>query len=286
MPTLADYMRDARRRLEGAGIAADEAAVDADVLARHALGGWERGQLMARMRDDVPAAFPGTYEALVARRARREPAAYIIGSREFWGLDIEVTPDTLVPRPDTETLVEATLAWATAGQTRIADICTGSGCISVALARWLPAARVVAADRSAAALRVARRNAARHAVADRVRVVQADLLDGLHGPFDVIVANPPYVPAAAVLATQPEVRGFEPHTALDGGPDGLDLIRRLVPAAARRLAAEGWLLFEFGVHQDADVRAIVGAERELQLTDMLDDLAGIPRVAVARRNRI
>jgi release factor glutamine methyltransferase len=283
MSTLADYMRDARRRLEGAGIAADEAAVDADVLARHALGGWERGRLMARMRDDAPAAFPGTYESLVARRARREPAAYIIGSREFWGLDIEVTPDTLVPRPDTETLVEATLARATAGQTRIADICTGSGCIGVALARGLPAARLVAADRSAAALRVARRNATRHAVADRLHVVQADLLDGLRGPFDVIVANPPYVPAAAVPATQPEVRGFEPHAALDGGPDGLDLIRRLVPAAARRLAAAGWLLFEFGVHQDTDVRAIVGAERALQLTDMLDDLAGIPRVAVARR---
>ncbi|MDO8834640.1 MAG: peptide chain release factor N(5)-glutamine methyltransferase [Vicinamibacterales bacterium] len=286
MPTLADYIRDARRRLEEAGIAADEAAVDADVLARHALGGWERGQLIARMRDDAPATFPGTFGSLVERRARREPAAYIMGTREFWGLDIEVTPDTLVPRPETEAIVEETLARAAAVQTRIADVCTGSGCIAVALARWLPAARVVAADRSAGALRVACRNAARHGVGNRVFVVRADLLDGLQGPFDIIVANPPYVPAADVLTAQPEVRDFEPHAALDGGADGLDLIRRLVPAAARRLVDGGWLLFEFGVHQDADVRSIVAAEVLLQLTEILHDLAGIPRVAVARRIQI
>jgi release factor glutamine methyltransferase len=284
MPRLIDHIRDARRQLESAGIAADEAALDADVLARHALGGWERGQLITRMRDEAPAAFPGTYDTLVARRVRREPAAYLTGAREFWGLDIEVTRDTLVPRPETEALVEETLARTGPGPLRIADVCTGSGCIAVALARWLPLARVVAADQSAAALRVARRNAARHGVADRVSLVRADLLEGLDGPFDVIVSNPPYVPSAGVQAAQPEVRNYEPHAALDGGRDGLDLIRQLVPASAARLADGGWLLFEFGVDQAPAVRAIIAAEPLLQLTEILDDLAGIPRVAVSRRS--
>ena len=282
MPTLAEYIRDARHRLEGAGIPADEAALDADLLARHALGGWERGRLLASMRDEAPGTFPQAYERLVGRRARREPAAYIMGVREFWGLDIDVTPDTLIPRPETETLVEEALSRTSPGAIRIADVCTGSGCIAVALARWLPRARVIATDRSAAALLVARRNAIRHGVVDRLDCVRTDVLDGLVGPFDLVVSNPPYVPVPDLPAAQPEVRDFEPRLALEGDQDGLAVIRHLVPDAAARLRPGGWLIMEFGAGQAAAIAAVVAAEPRLRLDAVLDDLAGIPRVAVAQ----
>jgi release factor glutamine methyltransferase len=280
---IAEYIRDARARLAAAGIASDEAAIDADVLARHALGGWEEGQLLQHKLDVVSPGFPAAYETLLARREAREPTAYIVGQREFWGLDIEVTRDTLVPRPETEFLVEEMLARPPAGPARVADVCTGSGCVAIALARWLPMTDVVATDISEAALRVASRNAERNDVGDRITFVLTNLLDGLDGGFDAIVANPPYVPTAAIAETSPEVRDFEPVTALDGGIDGLDLIRRLVPAASERLVAGGWLLFEFGYGEADAVRAIIQADKALHVVGLRNDLAGIPRVAVARR---
>jgi release factor glutamine methyltransferase len=152
----------------------------------------------------------------------------------------------------------------------------------VALARWLPAGEIVAIDASEAALAVARRNAQRHQVSGRVRFLKADLLAGVAGPFDAVVSNPPYVPATELAGLQPEVRDFEPADALVAGPDGLDVIRRLVPAAAAALRAGGWLLFEFGFGQLDGVRTIVSAEPRLELVDMRADLAGIPRVAIAR----
>ena len=293
-------MQEARRRFEQAGIEPDEAAVDADVLARHALGGWERGQLIVRQHDACPAGFPGVFEALVRRREQREPAGYIIGHREFWNLDIEVRPGVLIPRPETELLVEEALARlspegperggrpgpsaaAPAASLRIADVGTGSGCIAVAVARWLPLAEVVAIDASDEALAVARLNAARHEVSARVRFLRADLLAGVAGPFDAVVSNPPYVPAPDIAGLQPEVRDHEPLQALGGGIDGLDVIRRLVPGAAAVLRPGGWLLFEFGFGQAGGVRAIIAAETALELVDVRPDLAGIPRVAVARR---
>jgi release factor glutamine methyltransferase len=154
----------------------------------------------------------------------------------------------------------------------------------VALARWLPGAHVLAIDVSEAALRVARRNAARHEVGDRVVVLQGNLLQGTSGLFDVIVSNPPYVPAGDLASLQPEIREFEPVGALDGGPDGLDLVRRLVPEAAARLASGGWLAFEFGFGQSEGVRAIIANEPRLELVDIRADLAGIPRVAIARKH--
>lgn len=295
-------IHDARGRFERAGIGPAEAAIDADVLARHALGGWERGQLLARQHDESPAGFAGVFEALVRRRERREPTGYVIGHREFWNLDIEVSPAVLIPRPETEFLVEETLLRLSTendGQerpsvpatpvgpspirARIADVGTGSGCISVALARWLPAGEVVAIDASADAIAVARRNAVRHEVSGRVRFVMADLLEGVSGPFDAVVSNPPYVPAPEIAGLQPEVRDYEPLAALAGGLDGLDVIRRLVPQAAGALRPGGWLLFEFGFGQTDSVRAILAEEPRLDLIDVRTDLAGIPRVAVARR---
>jgi len=298
--TLHRRIQDARRRFERAGIEPAEAAVDADVLARHALGGWERGQLLVRQHDPGPAGFAGVFEPLVRRRERREPAAYIIGHREFWNLDIEVRPGVLIPRPETEFLVEEALARLSpdAGdrggrpvpadampraRPRIADVGTGSGCIAVALARWLPSGEVVAIDASDDALAVARGNAERHEVSGRVRLLKGDLLAGVAGPFDAVVSNPPYVPAGDIGSLQPEVRDYEPLQALAGGDDGLDVIRRLVPEAAAVLRSGGWLLFEFGFGQADRVRAIITAEPTMELVDVRPDLAGIPRVAIARR---
>ena len=288
--TLHNSIQDARRRLERAGIEAAEAAIDADVLARHALGGWERGQLLARLREACPPGFAEGFESSVRRRERREPTGYITGHREFWSIEIEVGPGVLIPRPETEFIVEEVLARVTSGaegpRLRIADVGTGSGCLAVALARWLPGAHVLAIDVSEAALRVARRNAARYEVGDRVVVLQGNLLQSTTGLFDVIVSNPPYVPAGDLASLQPEIREFEPVGALDGGRDGLDLIRRLVPEAATRLVSGGWLAFEFGFGQSEGVRAIIAHEPRLDLVDVRADLAGIPRVAVARRRTL
>ena len=200
-----------------------------------------------------------------------------------------------------EGLVEQTLArmveFADAGERRggggpvqvpalaIADVCAGSGCIAIALARWLPAATITAIDVSPDALAVAGRNALRHDVAGRVVLLKGDLLEGVDGPFDAIVSNPPYVPTGELDSLQPEVRDHEPAAALDGGPDGLDVIRRLVPQAARRLRAGGWLLFELGFGQADAVRAVVAAEPGFEAAELCADLAGIPRVAIARRRR-
>ena len=285
--TLHRHIQDARRRFARAGIEAVEAAIDADVLARHALGGWERGQLLAGLRDACPPGFAEGFEPLVRRREQREPTGYLTGHREFWSLEFEVGPGVLIPRPETELLVEEVLARVTSrvegSHLRLADVGTGSGCLAVALARWLPGAQIVATDVSDAALRVARRNAACHKVGDRVLVLQGDLLQSADGLFDVIVSNPPYVPAGDLASLQPEILAFEPVGALEGGLDGLDVIRRLVPEAATRLVPGGWLMFEFGFGQSEGVRAIMAGEPRLALVDLRADLAGIPRVAVARR---
>jgi release factor glutamine methyltransferase len=287
MPTLQNCIQNARRRLERAGIEPSEAALDADLLARHALGDWERGRLIAAMREPVPAGFDEAFEPLLRRREAREPAAYITGHREFWNIDIEVSPGVLVPRPETEFIVEEVIGRVPDGARplRLADVGTGSGCLAVALARWLPAAHVTAIDISPVALTIAARNVAAHDVGSRVSLIRGDLLEAREGPFDVIVSNPPYVPSGDIATLPREVRDFEPAGALDGGPDGLDLVRRLVPEAAARLVDGGWLIFEFGFGQADGVRIIVDAEHRLALTAIRDDLAGIPRIAVAQRRQ-
>ena len=295
--TLHRRIQDARQRFERAGIEHAEAAIDADVLARHALGGWERGQLIVRRHEPCPAGFAGVFEALVRRREQREPTGYIVGHREFWNLDIEVRSGVLIPRPETEFLVEEALsrlspegtgpggltepsAKPRSARVRIADVGTGSGCIAVAIARWLPSADVVGMDASDQALAVARLNAVRHDVSDRVQFLKTDLLAGVAGPFDAVVSNPPYVPASDIASLQPEVRDYEPLQALSGGADGLEVIRRLVPDAAAVLRPGGWLLFEFGFGQADGVRAIIAAETRLELVEIREDLARIPRIAV------
>ena len=278
--TLVERVTEASRRLAEAGIDARDAAFDAEVLARHALG-WDRAAYLARWREPAPAGFEDRFEALVARRRRREPVARITGRREFWGLDLEITPAVLVPRPESELLVETALVRLGDRTTRweLADIGTGSGCLAIALARELPRARVTATDVCPDALAVARRNAARHGVADRIAFHRADLLDGLPGPCDLILSNPPYVPDAIVGTLPPEVSHHDPALALRGGPDGLDTVRRLVAAAAERLRPGGGLVMEVGAGQSGDAAAI--AQRAgLQVVDIRPDLQGIPRAVV------
>ena len=278
------HVSAARQRLRDAGITPTESALDARLLAQHVLG-WTTERFLMDARDPVPEGFTPRYDALVSRRATREPLAYIVGVREFWGLELEVTPDVLIPRPATELIVEAMqeLFPNRAVPLQVADVCTGCGCVAVAIAHERPSAVVRATDISRPALEVARRNAARHGVGDRITFTQGDLLDGVVGTFDAIVANPPYVVDRARPALQPEVRDHEPSVALFGGTDGLALVARLVGAAPERLRSGGFLIFEFGLGQDVEVEDLIEASPELSLVALRRDLQGIARTAIARR---
>lgn len=262
------------------GIAETEAAIDAALYARTILG-WDRARLAAEQHHAAPAGLEPQFSAWVARRERREPSAYIVGVREFWGLDFTVTPSVLIPRPETEFIVEEALR-VVRGQERIADIGTGSGCVAVALAHDCGGCRVVASDVSAEALEVARANAIRHAVADRVTFVHTSYLDRVDGPFDVITANPPYVKDGDKPALALAVR-HEPEVALFGGAGGLRDIGGVLDAAAAKLGPGGWLFMEFGYDQEDDVAALVARHRELRLVRVRDDLQGIPRTAIIHR---
>ncbi len=284
MPSLFERLAEARRDLADAGIRPDEAALGAEVLARHVLG-WDRAVLLAHVQDPVPADFEARFAPLLARRAAREPVAYIIGHKEFWGLDLEVTTDVLIPRPETEVLVEEAIALARAHANcrRIIDVGTGSGCIAIALALEVLGAEIVATDSSAAALAVARRNALRHKVDGRITFMQTDLVADVDEPAELIVSNPPYVPDSDAEGLQPEVAIYEPAVALFGGDgDGLDVIRRLFQAASRHVADEGYLVIEFGFAQDEQVQE-AAIQNGWRVAHIRSDLQGIPRVAVLRR---
>ncbi len=282
--TLEARVSAARHRLVAAGIDERDVALDAEVLARHALG-WDRARYLAHVRDPVPPTFDERFDPLVERRCHREPVAQITGWREFWGLDIAVTSDVLIPRPESELLVETAMALLLdrAAPWDIADVGTGSGCLAVALAREFRRARVTATDISSAALAVARRNATRHGVADRVSFHDTRGLEGLPGPYDLIVSNPPYVPEPEMARLAPEVARYEPTSALCGGPDGLDSARELVRSAVARLRPGAWLVMELGVGQDAAVTKVVADQPALSLVEIRTDLQGIPRAAVIRR---
>lgn len=288
MTTHAELLRAGEMRLRAVGI--DSARLDAEVLLALAAGISRTGlygQLRAPASSDVQTHFT----ALLDRRARREPIAYITGLQEFWSLSFAVTPAVLVPRPETELLVElarqsadpdAPDSGAPDGESEgrwICDVGAGSGCIAVALAQELPDARVVAVDISAAALAVAARNAAVHGVADRIYCIESDLFDGLDPGtrFDMIVSNPPYLTPDDFIS--PEL-AFEPRAALAGGTDGLDVVRRLVAATPARLRAGGRLIMEIGRGQEGAVRALAGAAGLIDIR-IVPDLAGIPRVLVA-----
>ena len=279
--SLHERIAAAREALVRAGMAPSEAAIDANVLARHALG-WDRATLLARSRERPPEAFETSFDVLVSRRAAREPVAMITGVREFWGLDFEITPDVLVPRPETESIVEEALNHFAEPPRRVIDVGTGSGCLAVTLAREFEASQVIGTDVSDRALEVARRNATRHGVIRRVSLVRTSFLTGIGAPADLIVSNPPYVPDIARTTLAPEVVNHEPHTALFAGDDGLSAIRELLATAAGHLTAEGRLIVEFGFGQDADVRALAAATG-WRVCGVRADLQGIPRTIVLGR---
>lgn len=220
------------------------------------------------------------FRALVVRRAKREPLQYILGQTEFWSLPIAVSPAVLIPRPDTEVLVEEALRVAEGG--RVLDVGTGSGAIAIALAHEWSGAQVVALDISDEALKIAAANAGTNGVADRIRFVRGDLARLPEGPFDLIVSNPPYIPIVDLDGLMPEVRDFEPRCALDGGVDGLDPYRALAAQAEDCLVAGGWLLVEVGIDQASSVQALFA---DAGLVDVFcrADYSGIPRVVGARR---
>jgi release factor glutamine methyltransferase len=283
--TLQTKVRAAAQRLVACGLDQGDATIDAEVLARHALD-WNRATYLARLRDPAPPELAVRLDPLLGRRCRREPVAQIIGVREFWGLEFIVTRDVLVPRPETELLVDTALELLGEGAgARIVDLGTGSGCLAVTLAHERRDADVTATDTSAAALAVARRNAARHGVGDRVDFRQTDWMADLTGPFDLIVSNPPYIPDSDLGTLPPEVRDHEPVAALAGGPDGLDPARTVIAAAARRLTPGGWLLLEIGAGQSGAVRDCVCGHPALELVETRPDLQGIPRAAVISRSR-
>jgi release factor glutamine methyltransferase len=286
--TIQDLVQGARDRLIQAGISANLASLDAEVLARRVLG-WDKARFLTDRNDAATTRFLLNYEHYVARRIRREPVSYIIGTREFWNLDFEVTPDVLIPRPETELIVEEALErvrepfsrHAAEHRPLVYDVGTGSGVLAIVLARELPAAKVIATDISPEALNVARRNAARHAVTDRITFVETSFLGGLTEPADLIVSNPPYVPAASAPALTPEVRDYEPGVAVFGGADGTEGLRRVLGESTSRLRPGGWLIVEFGYGQDDAVVQMVDALPALSLVKIRHDLQDIPRTLVA-----
>ncbi len=272
MTTVRATLEAAIPRLAEAGI--DSPRLDAELLLAHVLA-VTRGWLWAHPETAVSPPVAAHLDTLLARRLRREPLPYLLGTWEFYGREFVVSPAVLVPRPETELLVEAVLAWArTHDARRLADIGTGSGAIAVTLAAELPAAQVLAVDLSADALAVARENATRQGVGERITFRQGDLLTPVSAPQDAIVANLPYISDEELPTLMPEVRDHEPRLALAGGPDGLDLLRRLITAAPHTLRPHGLLALEIG-HTQAD--AVVALLTGWDEVRVIDDYAGIRR---------
>ncbi len=274
---LGQARRTAATRLAGGGL--DEAELDADVLLRHALGDIDRAHLLAHLDDALPEDAAAAFERLLARRLAHEPTAYIVGHREFYGLDLRVTPAALIPRPETEMLVEAALARIGGSEyPEVVDVGAGSGAIAIAIAVHHPTARIVATDVSADALALAAQNAQRHGVAGRLQLVRTDLLAAVRGHIDVIVANPPYVRTTDWQRLDPEIREHEPRLALDGGADGLGVVRRLLEQAAPFVARGAALYIEIGADEGAEALASARSLMPFAHCGVRPDLAGRDRV--------
>ncbi|OGW66878.1 MAG: protein-(glutamine-N5) methyltransferase, release factor-specific [Nitrospirae bacterium RIFCSPLOWO2_01_FULL_62_17] len=287
--SIGELTREGAMLLLRAGI--EQAGLETGWLLEHAL---RRTPLDLRTNESLQVEGEGLRRALdlLQRRANREPLQYLLGTQEFCGVEFEVEPSVLIPRPETELLVDAAVRYAgmqsAAGRRPvIVDMGTGSGCIAVSLARRMPLAVLYATDRSAEALRVARRNAERHGVAGQVTFLEGDLLQplracGVSGRVDLVISNPPYIAEREWEALQPEVRLFEPRIALAGGEDGLAIYRRLVQEAAELLHTAGWLIMEVGQGQAESVRALIEATGRYGTMDVRPDQAGIDRVLCAQ----
>lgn len=273
--------------LKGRG--AESPRLDAEVLLAEALG-CQRIQLYTAFTDVPDEAARAAFRELVRRRTEGTPVAYLVGRREFYSLSFRVSPAVLIPRPETEFVVIRLLDLAAqhtpaADRLAIADVGTGSGIIAICAARRLPRADLLALDISADALAIAAANAADHQVAERIEFVESDLFAAVapERRFDFIVSNPPYVAAAEMGDLPRDVHDHEPHLALAAGPGGTDVVERLIPQAAERLAAGGWLLMEISPRIEAVVREMLAADERLEVWPTIKDLAGLPRVVQARR---
>jgi release factor glutamine methyltransferase len=309
-------LRAAAARLRAAGV--ETARLDAEVLLAGVLA-VERWRLLADAQEPVPPAAEAAFQGLLARREAREPVAYILGRKEFWSLELAVTPDVLIPRPETECLVETAVRWLrrraatsrpesmlpgpgsqdvgkttrdqglrTEGRLVVVDVGTGPGTVLLAVASEVEGHRYLGTDVSAAALALARRNAAALGLAGRVELAQGDLCGplgarGLEGRVDLLLSNPPYVATRGMDLLAPEIRRYEPALALDGGPDGLGVIRRLVAQAPRWIAPGGALLFEFGDGQAHACLALLRQTGAYAPGHIVPDLGGRPRAVLAHR---
>lgn len=296
-------LKEGIAQLRGAGVPSYTLA--AELLLMHALGR-DRTWLYTNPEAALEPAATEEYFKLVARRCAGEPTQYLTGKQEFWGLEFEVTPAVLIPRPETEHVLEVALerlgargikvdflTGAPSPALRVADVGTGSGCLAVALAYELPHAEIFATDISAAALEVARRNATRHGMADRVHFQESDLLGTLlhevqdtgrqSSLFDLVVSNPPYVARNDAAKLQREIRDHEPDVALFGGPTGAEIYARLIEEAESLLASGGILVLELGYDSADHVRSIVENRRAWTKIKITNDLAGMPRVFAAER---
>jgi len=289
-------LKDGMARLRAADVPSHTLA--AELLLMHTLGR-DRAWLYTHSEDSLDPAAAEHYFQLIARRAAGAPTQYITGKQEFWGLEFEVTPAVLIPRPETEHVIEVALERLGArgikidmktGEPsptlRVADLGTGSGCLAVALAHELPHAEIFATDISAEALEVARRNALRHGVSGRIHFVETDLLESLgNSPnsFDLIVSNPPYIARDEAARLSREVRDHEPERALFGGPTGIEIYARLIEQAGALLAPRGILVLELGYGLAGEVRKLFLVQHCWVNVSFTNDLAGIPRVLSAER---
>lgn len=266
----------------------DSPRLDTELLLAQAMG-CKKIELYTRFEEEPIESVRTAFRALVKRRAEGEPVAYLVGHREFYSLDFRVTPDVLIPRPETEHVVVNLLDLAKSKPKdtpwTIADVGTGSGILAVCVAKNLPAARVTALDISPAALAVAKENAEKHGVVSRIEFIESDLFGKLPAEkkFDFIVSNPPYVAEGDTETLSPEVRKFEPHTALFAGPKGTEVIERLIPQSAERLKPNGQLLMEISPMIEDKVRKLIEADGGFELFPTIKDLARQARVVQAKK---
>ena len=279
-----DALRQAREKLQASVV--EDPGFESEYLLRHTLGYTREGLLIA-LDSDISSSDHLRFASIIDRRAAGEPSAYITGHKEFYGLDFKVDSRALVPRPETELLVELALEFTArrAGKfegLNIAEVGVGCGAISIALAVHLPWARIEATDISPAALKLANENVSRHRVDDRVTLLEGDLLQPVSGPIDILVSNPPYIASAQLAALPKEIRDHEPRVALDGGEDGVEVIKRLIRQAKDKLKPGGAMFVEIG--WDLGERALACSlelwpESDASITP---DLAGLDRVLTLR----
>jgi release factor glutamine methyltransferase len=283
-PTVREALRSAIERLKASGI--PDAESEAEFLLTHLLK-IKRHQIFINPERPMAEGEAVAFDSFIERRLRREPAQYITGETEFRGLELKVTKDTLIPRPETELLVDAALNTAStfrdAKTLTVIDLCTGSGCIAISFTKEFKDCRVLATDVSGAALKVAKENAERHGVSDRVEFIEGDLFTPLEGKkAHLILSNPPYVSEAEMKALEPEIAHWEPHAALRGGEDGLFYYRRIIEGAPAHLLPNGSLIIEIGWGQAARIRELLGKSGLFTDISIGKDYGGVERVVTAR----